>query len=138
MAVRVRVKIELAGKTIECVAIANSGYEAEEPEIVLPLSLVRNVVEKRTMRAVKYTVAGGREERFWFAGNAKVKVVCQDRMSAEIPANLIVAKGESQASLNDSFLGTAGIVIQDARRGTWRFQDDASGIDRASESRTLY
>lgn len=138
MAVRVKVRIELAGKTIECVAIANSGYEAEDPEIVLPLPLVRDVIPRRNMRGVKYTVAGGREEKFWFAGNAKVTVLCPDRVSPGILTGVIVADGESQAILNDSFLSAVGLVIQDARKGSWRFKDDPPDKERASEPRTLY
>ena len=42
MGVRVRVKIRCGGNNVITSALVNSGYEADEPEIHIPLALAKN------------------------------------------------------------------------------------------------
>jgi len=42
MGVRVRLRIKSAGKTVETTALVNTGFETEQPEILLPANLAEN------------------------------------------------------------------------------------------------
>ena len=43
MRIRVRVRINVGGKCIETSALVNSGFEAPEPAVCIPVSLARAV-----------------------------------------------------------------------------------------------
>ena len=82
MAVRVKVKLEVRGREVITSALANSDFEAEEPEVVLPL----RVAEKLDLypKLPSGTVV---EE---YVGVLKVYVVCEDRVKGPIGATTIV------------------------------------------------
>lgn len=41
MAVRVKIKLHFMGKSIDLIAIANAGYETNNPEILIPEALAK-------------------------------------------------------------------------------------------------
>jgi uncharacterized protein involved in response to NO len=41
MAVRVRLRITREGRAIEAIALVNSGYEADSPQLMIPLTLAK-------------------------------------------------------------------------------------------------
>ena len=43
MVVRVKVRIERSGKVVETSALANSGYEAETPQLLIPIPLAETL-----------------------------------------------------------------------------------------------
>ena len=43
MVVRVKVRIERSGKVVETSALANSGYEAETPQLLTPIRLAETL-----------------------------------------------------------------------------------------------
>lgn len=48
--IRVKVKIKRTGKEVETVALANSGYGSEEPEILIPTRLAVLYIKNRFPR----------------------------------------------------------------------------------------
>lgn len=43
MVVRVRIRIRYGERCIETIALVNSGYEASEPEITIPVSVAKEL-----------------------------------------------------------------------------------------------
>ena len=43
MAVRVRLRVEVGGRVREVVALVNSGYEADTPQLMIPARLAREL-----------------------------------------------------------------------------------------------
>ena len=43
MAVRVRLRITRGGSAIEAIALVNSGYEADSPQLMIPLTLAKTL-----------------------------------------------------------------------------------------------
>ena len=43
MAVRVRLRVEAGGRVREVVALVNSGYEADTPQLMVPIGLAREL-----------------------------------------------------------------------------------------------
>jgi hypothetical protein len=134
MAVRVRIEIVFLGKKMQTVAIANAGYEAGDPELLIPYSLAIKRWKQGLRKAIttEYKTAGG-PARFKILGRAKVKVKCIDRSTQEIVSNLLVSDTEDEALLNDKLIEKLGIILLKPGKGTWRFNDDPADKERASE-----
>ena len=62
MVVRVRIRITSENKIIETIALANSGYEAETPQLLIPIKLAKNLKlwsPKPNMEESKFETASG-------------------------------------------------------------------------------
>ncbi len=64
MVVRVRVRIVKGDRTVETVALANSGYEAETPQLLVPIKLAEEL-------GLWPPVPGMEETEFETAGSTK-------------------------------------------------------------------
>lgn len=43
MGVRVRVRIKVGGKAVDEIALVNSGFESDEPDIAVPVSVAQKL-----------------------------------------------------------------------------------------------
>lgn len=139
MAVRVKVRLEFAGEYIEAVAIANSGYEATTPEILIPENLAR-LRWRRILKGapyVEYATAGG-HARFKCVGEAKVSITCKDRISKKVRVRLLVSGIQRGVLLNDKLCGRLGMVLVDPATGRWRFRDDPPNRQRRSQAQQMW
>jgi hypothetical protein len=63
MGVRVKLRVTLGGRAVEAVALANTGFETDEPQLLVPQALLaRNGVSLEVLGrplAVEYDTAGG-------------------------------------------------------------------------------
>jgi len=87
MVVRVRLRITKNSKIVETSALANSGYEAETPQLLVPIKLAQLLglwPPGRGIEESEYETAGG-PLRVWIAPRAcKVKVVAEDAESPDV------------------------------------------------------
>jgi len=86
MVIRLRIKIKRENKSVETIAIANSGYASRVPEIVINRSIAEELsIYPRlpsNTRIVRYRTASGRVEEFLkIEDSAKVQVTESDRKS---------------------------------------------------------
>ena len=59
MVVRVRVLVRRVDRAVETSALANSGYESDEPEVHVPLGLARKLgFELEHLHSERYSVVG--------------------------------------------------------------------------------
>ena len=60
---RVKLRVTLSGRAVEAVALANTGFETDEPQLLVPQALLaRNGVSLEVLGrplAVEYDTAGG-------------------------------------------------------------------------------
>jgi hypothetical protein len=133
VAVRVKLRITFSGRSIEGVAIANSGYETPEPKLLIPESLARIKWKNKLKSAiyVEYQSAGG-PARFKILGKAQVYIKCEDKHSKSIKTNLLVSDMR-EIMMNDRLCGELGMVLLLFARGKWRFSDDPADTYRDSE-----
>lgn len=69
MVVRVRVEVKYGGRSVETAALANSGYEAEVPELHLPLALARRLgIPYTRSPGESYRVVGGSTHTYVLGG----------------------------------------------------------------------
>lgn len=138
MAVRLSVRLcaNPGGSETRAVAVANSGYEAERPEVLLPADVARRLGLYPDLplgaRVVHYGTAGGEASFVRIADAVDVTVEAEGRASAPVRAAALVSEGEAEALLNDACLQALGIVLLAPRDGLWCFTDDPAGTRRPS------
>ena len=132
MVVRVRIEIKRGDRVIETAAVANSGYEAEVPELHLPLALARQLgTSLHALSGESYRVVGGSTHAY-VLGEVLVRVVAEDRYSDWVKARAVSVPGEHEVLLSDKLLDVLNIEIARAGLGYWRFNDEGPGRLRRS------
>ncbi len=124
MVVRVKVQIKRGDTIIETSAIASSGYEADIPEIHIPIALARRLgFDLSRLSSARYRVVGGFTQTY-FIGEVLVRLVTEDRVSPWIRARAVSVPEEFEVLLNDKLLDALGIEIVKAGEGLWRFHGE--------------
>jgi hypothetical protein len=138
VAIRVRVRISVGKprsgqKTLETVAVANSGFEAPQPEIVLPARAAERLGFWPRLPA------GARTERFESpAGElsmATIRDACRVVLSTHpgnaVPAHAVISPNEVEVILNDHLVEALEIELLRPASGLYRV--GASGLTQQSE-----
>ena len=126
---RLKVKIERVDgrKSLETIAIANSGFIGLEPELVIPLSIVRSLAIDEIREPESHTkISGdGREiDMLKYRGCVNVYVVTEDRVVGPVLSSVLTSPRVRYSLLNDKLLGKLGIVLIDFGEGIWCFRDE--------------
>ncbi len=104
MGVRVRLKVKVNSKEVETVALANSGFETDSPQLLVPRNFVlRNNLEellKSKPLVVEYDTADGPMVMHVYPYACTVTVIEEDRTSREVKADLVISPIEKEV-LND-------------------------------------
>jgi len=139
LGVRVRVKIATCGRVVESTALVNTGFEADEPQILVPhyLLVENNIDIGRLGKPVvlEYDTAGGPTSMYVYPKACRVSVVEPDRVSREVEADLVLSLVEREVLLSDALTEELGIIILSPRKGLWRFIDDPLDVTRSSRTR---
>jgi len=102
MGVRIRIKIETGGCTEEVVALANSAFESEEPEIVLPYSLATRLgFSLKECRKAVYRTAGGGAILYRAPIKPRVRIVVPDRETRSVECSASISRTEDEVILSD-------------------------------------
>jgi len=132
MVVRVKIRIKYGDRVVETAAVANSGYETDEPETHIPLACARELGLKLTgLPGESYRVVGGMTSAY-ILGEVLVQVVEEDKSSEWVKARAVVVPGEYEVILSDKLLDVLGIEIAKAGIGYWRFSGES--INRVRKS----
>ena len=120
-----RIRLKAENKVIESSALVNSGFEAEDPEIVLPPSLAEVLGVEPSNEVSSYNVAGGGTISA-LRGNKPlgVEIVLEDRSSHAVKALPSIMPGENEVIISDRLAHDLGIVILDPYSGDWCLRDE--------------
>ncbi|MEM2246465.1 MAG: hypothetical protein QXI55_07070 [Thermofilum sp.] len=136
MVVRVRVRVESASAVVETVALANSGYEAETPQIMIPVQLAGVLglwPPREGFEETEYETAGG-PLRVWVAPRAcRVRVVAEGVEPPQVVADVVISPLASEVLLSDVMISELGIALEDVGKGLWRFRWEPKEVLRRSE-----
>ncbi|MFZ8823956.1 MAG: hypothetical protein ACO2O0_07400 [Desulfurococcales archaeon] len=136
MAVRVRVRIARNGKEIVASALANSGYESETPQVLLPIEAAEILnlwPPEKNLEETVFDTAGG-PLRVWVASRAvKVKIVVEDIDMPFVEADAVISPIADEILLSDKMISELNIALEDPGRGYWRFTWEGKEVKRRSE-----
>lgn len=124
MAVRVAVRIEFLKKKINAVALVNTGYETNKPELLLPVRFARmfrvwpNLPPET--RGETYATAGARIRVYRLKKQAQISLTRP--LTRPVNCDLIIGEQEEEILLSDALISALGIVIEDAKKGIWRLK----------------
>jgi len=136
VAVRVRVRIAGNGKEIVASALANSGYESETPQVLLPIEAAEILnlwPPEKNLEETVFDTAGG-PLRVWVASRAvKVKIVVEDIDMPFVEADAVISPIADEILLSDKMISELNIALEDPGRGYWRFTWEGKEVKRRSE-----
>ncbi len=136
MVVRVRIRIESEQAAIETIALANSGYESETPQVLIPIRLAQTLglwPPREGFEESEFETAGG-PLRVWIVPRVcKVRVRAGDVESREAEVDAVISPLADEVLLGDKAISELEIALEDAGRGFWRFRWEPSDKLRRSE-----
>lgn len=132
--VRVRLRGRSSGREVTCVAVVNTGFRSETPDIVLPVKVAEQLGLWPLTEAylVSAEVVGGEVRMYFLERAVEVTVVEEDRTSRTVVSNVLIEPGEREVLISDCLAEELGIQILFPKRGIWRFVDDPPGMLRES------
>lgn len=139
MAVRVRLRIERNNRSVEVVALVNSGYEADTPQLMIPIRIAQELglwPPPPTVIEEVFDTAGG-PLRVWIVrGSAEVYVVAGDTYSRRVRVDIVISPLADEVLISDVLAGELEIAVEDFAKGYWRFRWEPKERIRMSEKRT--
>ena len=134
MVVRLRVRIKSGEHSVTAIAVANSGFEASEPQVVIPLELAGKLgITRGNTLIEEFEVAGGvKTLGYRLEKPALLELDLEDRESPAVEVVVSALPGEREVILSDYVLSKLGIVILDPYRGLWCLRDEVGRKVRAS------
>ncbi|GAB6945932.1 hypothetical protein JCM16161A_00620 [Vulcanisaeta sp. JCM 16161] len=138
MAIRLRIKLSsIMGKTTVTKALVTTGYETQEPEVLIPRSIAEdlNLLPKLPSGSEvrNYVLADGTVTRLILIPNAvQVWVLENDREVGGIMAHAAVSERADEVLLSDKLVSKLGIVLLDIGEGIWCFRDEVGKMVRRS------
>jgi len=137
LAVRVRLAVRNreTGALMELAALVNSGFEAETPQLLLPVAAARELglwpPGPEASRAT-YDTAGGPVGVWIYPRAISVRVVVENVEAPEAIADAVISTVEREPLISDKLMSALQIAIEDAGEGLWRFRFE--GLDRLRRS----
>ena len=134
-----RVRIKARGGEVTTTALLNSGFESDEPDIVVPERLAERLGLWPPREAVMERVetAGGPTSVYYIREAAEIKLAGVEASEGK-KVNVIVAPHVNEVLLSDYVIDELGITVVSFRRGLWRHVKDPAGLERASERPELW
>jgi len=135
VAVRVKIEIVVGGRTLELVALANSGYEAETAQLLVPIRVAELLGLWPPEGAIEstYETAGGPLRTWVYARRCRVRLEAEGAEPVEAVADLAISPIADEVLINDKLIGELQIVLEDAGKGLWRLRGDPPTRLRPSE-----
>jgi len=134
----VRVKLRIKGKSRELVTstLINSGFEAEEPQLIIPLRLAEALGISTVEASIEdFSTAGGsRVSGYRLSKPIEVELALDDRTPVKALAQITILPGEIEAIMSDCLATGLGITILDIWKGYWCLRDELGTKQRTSAS----
>lgn len=128
MGVRVKVEIEYGGRGVATVALVNTGFEGDVPEILVPIDIARKLevwprLPENTVIET-YRTASGLMRVFRIPG-AMVRLVTEEGPGNPIPSYIVVAEQADEPLINDQMISRMEIIVEDPAGGLWRLRGES-------------
>ena len=137
MAVRLRLKISVGDRSVEAVALLNSGYEASTPQLLVPIGLARELGlwPPEGAHEVVLDTAGGPLRAWHYPRIAEVSIVAEGAPQRAVATDIVISPLADEPLINDMLAEELELVVESFGRGLWRFRWEPAGKLRESEVR---
>jgi hypothetical protein len=137
VAIRLRIRLVREGKSVDVVALINSGYETREPEVLLPVAIATqlSIYPRLPEGAIvkEYKLADGSITKLIKVSRAvQIYVVEEDRVVEPVEASLVIAEKAEEVLISDKLAEKLGIVALDFGERLWCFRDEIGRVTRKS------
>ena len=125
MAVRLKLRVRRGSKSVDTVALLNSGYEAPTPQLLIPTDLAKELgLWPPTQEAIEVTLetAGGPLKAWFYPRAATTKVITEDMESKEVLVDIIVSPLANEPLISDALAEELEIAVESFGKGLWRFR----------------
>lgn len=128
MGVRVKLKIvSRSSKEVITSALANSGFEAETPQLLIPRSLARELdlwPPPPDANLIEVGTAGGPVRNYLIPKALDVYVLAGDRTVGPVKCDAMISLIEYEVLISDVLIEELGVVLLAPKTGLWRFKDE--------------
>jgi len=141
MVVRVKIRIWRGGREVETSALANSGYESETPQIMIPKRLAEILglwpPPLESFESV-FDTAGGPLHVWIVPRGCVVQVVTEDAESPRVEMDVVISTLADEVLLSDKAISKLQIALEDVGEGLWRFRWESRDKVRRSVPPTIW
>lgn len=140
MAIRLKLKLKRGDRSLEVIALVNSGYETLEPEILVPSSIAEELDLLPSLPSgsmvKEYVLADGTTTKLIRIPRAlEVSVVEEERVVDSVEVSVVISDKAEEVLISDKLAGRLGIVALDFAEGYWCFRDELGKKVRRSYAR---
>ncbi len=116
-----RVRLRLcSSRCVETSALVNSGFESDEPEIILPPPVADAIGLRPSTTLASYVAAGGGSVTAVRGdGPVSVQLLLEEGEGPRADAVASIVPGEEEVLLSDRLTHDLGIAIVDPYEGLW-------------------
>jgi len=134
LAVRVRLRIRKGGRKVVTSALVNTGFEADEPQLIVPLPLAEELQLLSGEASIEdfSTAGGGLISGYRIEEPIEVELVLEDREPPAMQVPVTVLPRETEVIMSDKLASDLGIVVLDPWRGIWCLRDELGTKERPS------
>ena len=134
MGVRVRVRVKYGSSSLDLVALVNTGYEADVPELLIPVSVAERLglwpkLPEDTIVETYKTASG--LMRVYRVRGARASLLVGGAEKGGVETYLVISEHADEALISDQLTSEFGIVIEDPAKGLWRLKGES--LVRSSE-----
>jgi len=112
------IRVETSGRAAETVALACSGYEARDPQLMVPVKPAEELDYRRPKRALEaeFVMAEDLLKVWVVSRGCKVQVLARDARSLVVEADLVISPMADDLLLNDKLMGELQLTPKDKRQ----------------------
>lgn len=123
---RVRVRIKRENRHTESIALLNSGFESDSPDIAVPVRVADELGlwPPRLISTVILDTGGGEVVSPYYRNCVELELILEDREPKRVKVNIIVNPHLDEVAISDYVASELGVILLDFKRGRWRLNDD--------------
>ncbi len=125
--VKLKVKSKVSNETVETIALVNSGFITEKPQLLIPKKFAQKLnlwPPPPEAYVIELGTAGGPVRNFIVPNSLEVKIVEPDRETKNTLCDAIISHIEEEVLINDKLGEELGIIILGLASGKWKLVDD--------------
>jgi len=128
MGVRVRVRVKYGSSSSDLVALVNTAYETDVPELLVPVSVAERLglwpkLPEDTIVETYKTASG--LMRVYRVRGARASLLVGGVEKGDVEIYLVISEHTDEALISDQLTSEFGIVIEDPAKGLWRLKGES-------------